>query len=110
MRWLVRGMCGCLAVIAVGFWAVGQESKPPTFDEAQKKMAAGNFKEAFDEFRKIGLDPKSPAKDLPETLNQAIQCLQNLGRINDLDEFREKVVEVHKDNCSAGHPRRSWSP
>ena len=100
MRWLVRGMCGCLALIALGFLAVGQESKPPTFDEAQKKMAAGNFKEAFEDFRKIGLDPKSSAKSLPETLNHAVQCLQNLGRINELDEFREKVVEVHKDNWS----------
>ena len=98
MRWLVRGMCGCLALIALGFLAVGQESKPPTFDEAQKKMAAGNFKEAFEDFRKIGLDPKSSAKSLPETLNHAVQCLQNLSRINELDDFREQVVAVHKEN------------
>ena len=98
MRWSVWMMCGCLAVMAMGFWAIGEEAKPPSFNEATKKMQAGNFKEAFEEFRKIGLDPKSPAREMSETLNQAIQCLQQLGRINEIDEFREKIVEVHKDN------------
>ncbi|TXT34060.1 MAG: alpha-2-macroglobulin domain-containing protein, partial [Planctomycetota bacterium] len=98
MRWCVRGMCGCLALVGLGFWAVGQESKLATFGEAQKKMAAGNFKEAFEEFRKLGLDPKSPAKEMPETLNQANQCLLNLGRVNEIDDFREKTIEAHKGN------------
>lgn len=91
-------LCGCLALTIAGLWAVGEEAKPPSFSEAQKKMAAGNFKEAFEEFRKFGLDPKSPSREMPETLNQAIQCLQQLGRVNEIDEFREKVIEVQKDN------------
>ena len=41
--------------LAIGFWAVGEEPKPPTFSEAQKKMTAGNFKDAFDDLRKLGL-------------------------------------------------------
>ena len=98
MRWSVWMTCGCLAVMAMGLWALGEEAKPPSFSEAHKKMAAGNFKEAFEEFRKLGLDPKSPAREMPETLNHAIHCLQNLGRVNEVDEFREKVIEVHKDN------------
>lgn len=88
----------CLVLTIAGLWAVGQEAKPPSFSDAQKKMAAGNFKEAFEEFRKLGLEPKSPAQQMPETLNQAIQCLQQLGRVNEIDEFREQVIEVHKDN------------
>ena len=91
-------LCGCLALTIAGLWAVGEEAKPPSFSEAQKKMAAGNFKEAFEEFRKLGLDPKSPSREMPETLNQANQCLLNLDRVNEIDDFREKIVEVHKDN------------
>ncbi len=91
-------LCGCLALTIAGLWAVGEEAKPPSFSEAQKKMAAGNFKEAFEEFRKLGLDPKSPSHEMPETLKQANQCLLNLGRVNEVDEFREKVIEAHKGN------------
>ena len=91
-------LCGCLTLTIAGLWAVGEEAKPPSFSEAQKKMAAGNFKEAFEEFRKLGLDSKSPSREMPETLNQANQCLQNLGRVNEIDDFREQVIEAHKDN------------
>ena len=44
MRLLVGMAFGCLALTAVGFWALGEESKPPSFSEATKKMQAGNFK------------------------------------------------------------------
>ena len=98
MRWSVWMTCGCVAVLAMGFWALGEDAKPPSFSEATKKMTAGNFKEAFEEYRKLGLDPNSPVQELPETLNQALQCLQNLGRINEIDDFREKVIETHKAN------------
>lgn len=91
-------LCGCLTLTIAGLWAMGEEAKPPSFSEAQKKMAAGNFKEAFEEFRKLGLDSKSPSREMPETLNQANQCLQNLGRVNEIDDFREQVIEAHKDN------------
>jgi uncharacterized protein YfaS (alpha-2-macroglobulin family)/tetratricopeptide (TPR) repeat protein len=84
--------------MAMCLWAIGEESKPPSSNEATKKMQAGNFKEAFEVFHKLGLDPKSPAREMPATLNQAIQCLQQLGRVNEIDEFREKLIEVHKDN------------
>ncbi len=98
MRWSAWMTCGCFAVMAMGFWAVGEDAKPPSYSEATKKMTAGNFKEAFEEYRKLGLDPNSSASELPETLNHAIQCLQNLGRINEVDDFREKVIETHKAN------------
>ena len=48
MRWSVWMTCGCVAVLAMGFWALGEDAKPPSFSEATKKMTAGNFKEALD--------------------------------------------------------------
>ena len=98
MRRSAGMLCGSLALAIAGLLAFGEEAKPPSFSEAHKKMAAGNFKEAFEEFRKLGLDPKSPAKEMPETLNHANHCLQNLGRVNEIDDFREKMIAVHKDN------------
>jgi uncharacterized protein YfaS (alpha-2-macroglobulin family) len=89
---------GCLALTAVGFWALGEESKPPSFSEATKKMQAGNFKDAFEDFRRLSLDLKSPARDMPTALDNGVRCLQQLGRVNEIDDFRERFVEVHKDN------------
>ena len=98
MRWTALLACVCLSVVIVGVWAIGADQKPPTLSETRKTMNAGNFKEAFENYRKLCFDPNSPSRELREAFNEAIQCLQRLGRINEIDEFREKVVEVHSTN------------
>ena len=96
MRWSALWACGCLSVAILGVWAVGADQKPPSVSETRKTMDAGNFKEAFDSYRKLCLDPTTPARELPQALDEGIQCLQRLGRIHEIDDFREKVAEVHK--------------
>ncbi len=65
---------------------------------AQKTMGEGNFKDAYQQFRKLALDPDDNPKSVGDDLKQATKCLQRLNRVNEIDAFREAVIEVHKGN------------
>ena len=64
----------------------------------QKTFKSGNFKDAYEGFSKLALDPKDDPRQVGDDLKQAAQCLQRLNRLDELDEFREKVIEIHKNN------------
>ncbi len=64
----------------------------------QKLLNDGNWNDSYQGFRKLALDKKADPKLVGQDMNQAIQCLQNLGRIDEVDEFREAVIEVQKGN------------
>jgi len=66
--------------------------------KAQETMTKGNYKDAFELFKKLALDPNTDPKLVGSDLQQGAQCLQNLGRLDESDAFRESVVEVHKAN------------
>jgi uncharacterized protein YfaS (alpha-2-macroglobulin family) len=59
---------------------------------------AGNYKDAYEGLRKLALDPKDDRLAVSEDLKTAIQCLQRLGRSDEIDDFREAVITVHKKN------------
>ena len=46
----------------------------------------------------ITLDPNDDPKLVGRDLQQAVQCLTQLGRVEEIDAFREAVIAVHKDN------------
>src|SRR5207249_1042472 len=74
---------------------------PPINDAraaAMKNMRAGNFKDAYNELRRIALDPKNGGSEVGEDLQNAIQCLYRLGRATEVDEFREGVIAKHAEN------------
>jgi uncharacterized protein YfaS (alpha-2-macroglobulin family) len=61
-------------------------------------MKEGNFKDAYDAFRRKALDPKADPKRVSDDLNLGMQCLQRLGRVGEIDEFREAAIAVHPQN------------
>src|SRR5580698_4463017 len=65
---------------------------------AQKDFQAGNFRDAFEQFRKLALDPKDDPGSAPRDLKTAIECLLQLGRQEEVDTFREAVIGVHPKN------------
>lgn len=65
---------------------------------ARQAMQQGNFKDAYDLFRKLALDPKDEPSQVGGDLEAATQCLQRLNRINEIDDFREAVIAVHEGN------------
>jgi uncharacterized protein YfaS (alpha-2-macroglobulin family)/tetratricopeptide (TPR) repeat protein len=67
-------------------------------DEHQRAIAldkfnAGNFKEAYEAYREVAVKFGNS-----DDLRSAILCLQKLGREEDIDAFREKVVSVHSNS------------
>jgi alpha-2-macroglobulin len=63
-----------------------------------KALKDGNYKDAYDGLRKLALDPKTDSHKVGDDLTAAINCLYNLGRVEEVDEFREGVIDVHKTN------------
>ncbi len=67
-------------------------------EQAYKSYQEGNYKDAYDGYRKLALDPNDDPRLAGGDLSMATSCLQSLNRADEIDEFREAVVEVHKNN------------
>ncbi len=78
--------------------ASGQKAHPATRERAAQMLKDGNYKEAYDIYSVLALDPKDDPQRAADDMSFAVQCLRNLGRSNEFDGFVEKVIEVHKDN------------
>lgn len=65
---------------------------------ADKAYQTGNYKDAYESFRQLALDPRRDHKGVLDDLDSGIRCLEQLGRIDEVDDFREAVIAVHKDN------------
>lgn len=92
-------LAGLLSVVITSWWLIAEEAgKPVNRDELKKQFDAGNFKVAYDGYRKLVLDPKTEAGRVAEDLNLAVQSLRNLGRVSEFDELIEAAVKTHSDN------------
>ena len=67
-------------------------------------MRQGNYKDAYEQYRKSTLDPKADPRQVGHQLQMATQCLQNLGRVDEIDEYCEAVIKLH-----AGNWRLLWA-
>jgi uncharacterized protein YfaS (alpha-2-macroglobulin family) len=89
---------GCFVVASI-LTAAADKSTPQERREAASKAAtAGNYKDAYEALRKLALDEKCDPLKVGDDLNLAIDCLRNLGRVDEVDEFREAVIKVHGNN------------
>ncbi|MFH1731054.1 MAG: alpha-2-macroglobulin, partial [Planctomycetota bacterium] len=66
--------------------------------KAEKAQKDGNWREAYEAYGKLALDPKSDPKLVGSDLTQATTCLERLNRMNEIDAFREAVIKVHAKN------------
>ena len=89
-------------LILLGLVASGAFSQAPDPTQlrakAQQQMNTGNFKNAYDDFRQLCLDPKNDGKEVASDLAQAVQCLNALGRIKEFDEVVEDAIKAHANN------------
>jgi len=98
------GRLGWVALLVgiTGALAMGLEPRPAgnqaQRDQALKAMRDGNFKEAYEALRRLALDPADDPLKVGEDLENATQCLQRLNRVNEIDAFREAVIDVHRGN------------
>jgi uncharacterized protein YfaS (alpha-2-macroglobulin family) len=93
-------MAGMTAVLSLAF-AV-RAAEPSSNAEMRKQMneafQQGNFKDAYEGFRKLILDPQNEPGKVGGDLNMAVQCLQRLNRVAEIDALVEDAVKLHKDN------------
>src|SRR4051794_29641112 len=94
----IVGILGSLLLMAgaaVGFFAAEPPNRRAPLDDLLRQ---GNYKEAYDGFRALALDPKDDPRLVGSDLQKAVTCLAQLGRSDEADEFREAVVAAHKGN------------
>ncbi|MBL8796167.1 MAG: alpha-2-macroglobulin [Planctomycetia bacterium] len=97
---LAAGFFCCSLLAAGGLWLTAAD-KPPVQTDRPKFMKTyqdGNYKDAYEGLRQLALDPKSDPAQVSNDLNTGIQCLHQLGRIDEVDEFREAVIKAHGQN------------
>ncbi|MFO0926728.1 MAG: MG2 domain-containing protein [Gemmataceae bacterium] len=84
---------GLLCLLAgVSLWAANTPSQDERRDAAQKAFTQGNYKVAYDAYRRLAIDKTTDPNKVGADLLQAIASLQNLGRIDEIDELRETSV------------------
>ena len=66
--------------------------------KAQKAYTNGNWKDAFELYHRLCLEIKNDPTWVGKDFTQAWQCLRQLNRLNELDTFRENVIQRHADN------------
>lgn len=94
-------LCGILCSGLLGIWLMAEEAKQDLDGQRRKALQSqqdGNFKDAFILFQKLTLDPKDDRTLVAEDLTHAIQCLRQLNRVDEIDDYREKVIGLHRDN------------
>jgi uncharacterized protein YfaS (alpha-2-macroglobulin family) len=74
------------------------ESSSPSLDSLLKLQTDGNYKDAYDGLRRFIFESRPSSKDVVKAYDAAVTSLRQLGRTDDIDEFREKVAGKYKAN------------
>ncbi len=94
--------CAMLAGIVLCVFAVAaQENNPAAIlgaEQLAKIEKQGNYKDAYEGYRKLALNPQADPRRVGHYLDRATYCLQRLNRVNEIDAFREAVIEVQQGN------------
>ncbi len=97
-----------LALLTIFLFGVGTLRAAEPKEQAERRKAyklqqQGNFKEAYDVFRKLLLNPKSDPQQVSNDFNNAYNSLRRLNRVNETDELREAAVKAHAKNWRLLH-------
>ncbi|HEY3392497.1 MAG TPA: MG2 domain-containing protein, partial [Lacipirellulaceae bacterium] len=75
-----------------------QRTDRSPLEQALRLHRDGNFKEAYEALRKLAIDDATPSTEFSTVIQTAISCLQQLNRVNEIDEFREAAVAAHPND------------
>src|SRR5262245_46820731 len=95
------GAMGALVLLVgvTGAWLMAaNKAQDQTRTSATKAHQAGNYKDAYETLRKLALDPDDDPMKVGSDLELAVTCLRNLGRVDEVDDFREAVIAAHPKN------------
>ncbi len=92
-------LASLLSTVVASWMLMAEEAgKPVNRDQLKQQFDAGNFKVAYDGYRKLAIDPKTEPGKVPGDLSQAVQALRNLGRVDEFDELVEASIKAHETN------------
>ena len=100
---VVLALSFLFATVLLAYGEPGSGSLEDMRADADKRMGDGNYNEALEIYKKLALDRNDNADKVGYDLERAISCLSTLNRVNEIDEFMEKVIAVHKDNWQLLH-------
>src|SRR5271155_394031 len=95
---VVLGMSLAFLTGGAIWWVAANHAEALPQDQRAKLMKAhqdGNFKDAYEGLRKLALDPADDPKLVGKDLTTALNCLEQLGRVSEMDAFREDVIRAH---------------
>ena len=90
---ILAGLAPAAAILLSGLPAIA--AAPTGHDQLLKAVNDGNYADAYEGLRKLALQPDTPGQQVADEVNAAITCLRQLGRLNEIDDFREAVVAAH---------------
>jgi len=97
-------LVGIVVALAVAA-AVGVYAHAPSQEAVRKRAEAamknGNWKDAYEDFRRLVLDRDTDPLQVGSDLAKAVQCLVHLGREDEADELLEGTVQAHSGNWRA---------
>ena len=94
-------LLAAISAIAAGFWTCSPSAAAPAGNEELRKQMnetfrQGNYKDAYEGFRKLAFDPENNSRLVGDDLSTAVLCLENLDRADEIDDLLEDVVKVHQ--------------
>lgn len=86
----------CLA--AVARFEAADPSQAETRGRADAALKAGNYRDAWELYRKLALDPQDDPKLVGRDVERGVQTLKRLAREDEVDVFREAIIAAHAKN------------
>ena len=95
---LAGGVALASGAVAASPPAPGEPGRTEQRQAAARLMKDGNFKEAYDRYQALALDPAEDTQAVCADLESAVSCLQQLNRDGEADALREKAILAQPDN------------
>ncbi len=96
------GILMLLVAWMFGSWALtaprGPQSAPSQRQRAQDAYKNRNYRDAYEIYRRLTLAADADPLAVGVDLSVATQCLQQLNRTNEIDAYREAVIDAHGDH------------
>ena len=86
------------ALVAFTAAPAGAEGHRKQRDRASKHYSDGNYKDAYELYRKLALNQDNDPALVGNDLVMGVNCLRSLYRVDETDGFREDVIGLHADN------------
>ena len=96
----------CLFLIGGAAATAFAADAQPVRDQLRKTFDAGNFKDAYEGYRKLALDPNTDLMQVGEDLTMGIQSLRRLARVERSRVSRRRPSGSHQELAAAQSGRR----